>query len=171
MKVIETSDNDSEARMKAYFYALLMFACSICKLEADAIHLWFGRRASTRVRTQLMTSIYAKALVRKDYSGIVEEKKTEDSKPKTNDAANGSKDKKKENKDGRKNSSGADIGKIITLMSADTNRIVTTVSSAYFFYVSCPLLHRPPYIERTLYRALHFKSSLHQCFFISMLEE
>ena len=40
----------------------------------DAQHLWFGRRAGTRMRSELMAAIYDKALKRKDYSGITSEK-------------------------------------------------------------------------------------------------
>lgn len=43
--------------------------------QADVQHLWFGRRASTRIRSELMAAIYDKALKRKDYSGIVDENK------------------------------------------------------------------------------------------------
>jgi len=40
----------------------------------DAQHMFFGRRAGTRMRSELIASIYAKALKRKDYSGITSEK-------------------------------------------------------------------------------------------------
>lgn len=42
------------------------------KAEADVQHLWYGRRASTRIRSELMAAIYDKALKRKDFSGIVD---------------------------------------------------------------------------------------------------
>jgi hypothetical protein len=34
-------------------------------------HLWYARRASTRIRSELMAAIYDKALNRKDFSGVV----------------------------------------------------------------------------------------------------
>ena len=40
--------------------------------QVELQHLWYGRRASTRIRTELMASIYAKSLKRKDFSGIVD---------------------------------------------------------------------------------------------------
>jgi hypothetical protein len=43
--------------------------------QADVQHLWFGRRAATRIRSELMASIYEKALKRKDYSGIIDQHK------------------------------------------------------------------------------------------------
>lgn len=42
--------------------------------QADVHHLWYGRRAATRMRSELMASIYDKALKRKDFSGIIGEK-------------------------------------------------------------------------------------------------
>ncbi|KAG6821862.1 hypothetical protein H0H93_006937, partial [Arthromyces matolae] len=38
-------------------------------------HLWFGRRASTRIRSELMAAIYDKALKRRDFSGVVDKEK------------------------------------------------------------------------------------------------
>lgn len=48
---------------------------SIYQAQADLQHLWFGRRAATRMRSELMAAIYDKALKRKDYSGIVDKNK------------------------------------------------------------------------------------------------
>jgi len=44
----------------------------------DVQHLWYGRRSSTRIRSELMAAIYDKALKRKDYSGIVNKEKMEE---------------------------------------------------------------------------------------------
>ncbi|KIJ28632.1 hypothetical protein M422DRAFT_784503 [Sphaerobolus stellatus SS14] len=117
LKAIETPSNDEEWRTRAYFYALIMFVCEVCRIETEAVHLWYGRRATTRVRTQLITAIYAKSLVRKDYSGVAEKK--EDA---AKQASNETKAKKNK-KDVGTSSSGADIGKIVTLMSADATRV------------------------------------------------
>lgn len=59
----------------AYIYAFLAFLSTLCKAEADLQHLWFGRRVTTRVRSELMVAIYDKALKRKDFSGIVDKEK------------------------------------------------------------------------------------------------
>lgn len=99
-------------RSRAYIYAVLMFLASVAKAEADVQHLWFGRRASTRVRSELMAAIYVKALKRKDFSGVVGKESEDKDK---------SKDKKKnaEKEDGSgANKSGADTGKIVQLMAA-----------------------------------------------------
>ncbi|KAH9996005.1 P-loop containing nucleoside triphosphate hydrolase protein [Russula vinacea] len=75
--------------------------------EADVQHLWFGRRAATRLRSQLMAAIYDKALKRKDFSGIADDPKA-----------------------------GADVGKIVNLMAGDANRVAMTSSAMYFIYGS-----------------------------------
>lgn len=102
-----------------------------------------------------MAEIYAKALVRKDYSGIIEKKEGEQSsegstsqphskspsvsstserQPLLNgDGKKSQKSKKKEEE--IKNTSGADVGKIVNLMSGDANRLAMTISGAYFIYV------------------------------------
>ena len=67
---------DEQTRFKkvsqAYIYAFLAFLCTIARGEADLQHLWFGRRAATRIKSNLMTAIYDKALKRKDFSGIID---------------------------------------------------------------------------------------------------
>lgn len=107
-----------------------MFLSTVLKDEADVIHLWYGRRASTRVRTELMTAIYAKALVRKDFSGVIRD--NEDSAPhfSSNDKKSG------KEKRGKSKTTGADVGKIVNLMSGDAGEITTIVGTAYFYYVS-----------------------------------
>lgn len=57
---------------KPYIYAVLMFIFTLCKAEADVQHLWYGRRAATRIRSELMAAIYDKALKRKDLAGVVQ---------------------------------------------------------------------------------------------------
>ncbi|KAJ6468022.1 hypothetical protein C8R47DRAFT_1325922 [Mycena vitilis] len=56
----------------AYVYAFLMLLCAVLKAQSDLQHLWCGRRASTRIRVQLIAAVYDKALKRKDFSGIVD---------------------------------------------------------------------------------------------------
>ncbi|CAG8744004.1 1956_t:CDS:2, partial [Acaulospora colombiana] len=61
--------NPREIRARAYVYAILAFCASIIKAQSDLQHLWYGRRASTRIRSELMAAIYDKSLKRKDFSG------------------------------------------------------------------------------------------------------
>ena len=146
------NENNPEARARGYIYAFLAFLSLLCKAEADVLHLWHGRRASTRIRSELMASIYAKALVRKDYSGIIDPKDVEQRKndhkstsspdltPEST-ANKSNKHRKSESKEANgdtKNTQGADVGKIVQLMSGDANRVSQMVGGAYFIYVSFP---------------------------------
>ena len=114
-----------DKRAIAYVYAFLAFLSSLCKAQADVQHLWYGRRACTRIRTELMAAIYDKALKRKDFSGIVDkdaaEKKAKPPGAKADPKADDPK-------------AGADIGKIVNLMAGDANRCAMTVSAMYFIY-------------------------------------
>ncbi|KAJ7619721.1 P-loop containing nucleoside triphosphate hydrolase protein [Roridomyces roridus] len=95
----------------AYVYAGLMFLCSVLKAVFDVQHLWFGRRASTQVRSLLMAAIFEKTLKRKDFSGVV----TKD-------------------KEGKGSKGGAaDIGKIQNLMARDAEVVSNLVASIYSF--------------------------------------
>lgn len=68
----ESADERAKRISLAYVYAFLAFLATVCKAEADVQHLWYGRRATTRIRSSLMTAIYDKALKRKDFSGIID---------------------------------------------------------------------------------------------------
>ncbi|KAG8994024.1 hypothetical protein FRB90_000542, partial [Tulasnella sp. 427] len=130
LDIIESTPDSPtfQFRARAYVYAFLMFLASLGKAEADVQHLWFGRRASTRVRSELMAAIYVKALRRKDFSGVVG-KENEDK----------SKQNKGEKDDGTGASkAGADTGKIVQLMASDANRICNTFAGLYFIY-SAPM--------------------------------
>lgn len=110
-----------------------MFVCTVAKAEADVQHLWYGRRAATHIRSELMAAIYDKALKRKDFSGIVDKGEKKDDAP-----ANGPKsaeDKKKEEKaDDPK--AGADVGKIVNLMAGDANKVcVDIVAVSYVVFL------------------------------------
>ncbi|KAF9219839.1 P-loop containing nucleoside triphosphate hydrolase protein [Gyrodon lividus] len=128
-RILESfEDQTPEKRSQAYIYAFLAFLCTLLKAEADVQHLWFGRRAATRMRVELMAAIYDKALKRQDYSGVVD-------KDKVKEAA----DKKagispSENPTADDPKAGADVGKIVNLMAVDANRIAMMVSGAYLIY-------------------------------------
>ncbi|KAG8816885.1 hypothetical protein FRC17_000158 [Serendipita sp. 399] len=127
--------NPHEIRAQAYVFAVLAFLASILKAQSDVQHLWYGRRASTRMRSELMSAIFEKSLKRKDFSGSVN--KDDKSavtelrgKQKGKDGAKGKQDPKKP--DTKK--AGADIGKIVNLMSNDANRVSNTAASLYMLY-------------------------------------
>ncbi|EIW82712.1 multidrug resistance-associated ABC transporter [Coniophora puteana RWD-64-598 SS2] len=96
-------DPTPENQSRAVIYALLAFLCTVLKAQADVQHLWFGRRAATRIRVELVGAVYNKALKRVDYSGIVDN---------VNASAGGDEPL-----------AGADVGKIVNLMAVDANRV------------------------------------------------
>lgn len=128
------TDRSPEAMSKAYVYAFLAFLSSSLKAVSDLLHLWHGRRATVRIRSELTAAIYDKALRRKDASGVITAKEEE--------GADGEKKEKKSN---------ADTGKVVNLMAGklinsahgiieltvgDTNRIANTIAGAYYIYGS-----------------------------------
>ncbi|KZT66167.1 hypothetical protein DAEQUDRAFT_813713 [Daedalea quercina L-15889] len=113
-----------EKRALAYIYAVLAFLSTLCKAQADVQHLWYGRRAATRIRSELMAAIYDKALKRKDFSGLVDKGAGKSAKGPEVKASSKGDDPK----------AGADIGKIVNLMAGDANRISQVISGSYFIY-------------------------------------
>ncbi|THU84317.1 multidrug resistance-associated ABC transporter [Dendrothele bispora CBS 962.96] len=145
-RILAAIDNNptSADRSRAFIYAFLMCTSSLLKAECDVQHLWFNRRASTRIRSELMASIYDKALKRKDFSGVVNKDKEGTEKDKKDGDDDGKKkgkgkDKKKKEKEKDKQptddpKAGADVGKIVNLMAGDANRIAQIISGIYFIY-------------------------------------
>ncbi|KDQ49974.1 hypothetical protein JAAARDRAFT_42467 [Jaapia argillacea MUCL 33604] len=137
-RILDAIDTDSPTReqvTQAYIYAFLAFLSQLAKAQADVQHLWFGRRAATRIRSELMASIYDKALKRKDFSGIVDKDKLKPAPSANAGASTKSKKeqaKEKENADDPK--AGADVGKIVNLMAGDANRVSMTCSAMYMLY-------------------------------------
>lgn len=67
-------DPTDENIASGFVYASLAFLGTILKAESDVNHLWFSRRAAVRVKSELTSAIYEKALKRKDASGVGEGK-------------------------------------------------------------------------------------------------
>ncbi|KAJ6599295.1 hypothetical protein DFH09DRAFT_1130673 [Mycena vulgaris] len=129
-------------RRLAFLYAFLAFICQMAKSEADVMHFYYGRRASTRMRTELMIAIYDKALKRRDFAGVVDgEAKAEAKAVREGKAAkkdgktdpNTKPDKKEDGEDlGPK--SGAGLGKIVNLMSVDASTVCSVPFQMFFLY-------------------------------------
>ncbi|KAF8337342.1 multidrug resistance-associated ABC transporter [Cantharellus anzutake] len=133
-EILKTFESPTpEARSKGYIYAILSFVCLVCKAQADAQHLYFGRRAATRLRSELMASVYDKALKRRDVSGTFKKRKDDEEVKGHNKGSFFSSRSQLKNKP-TDDTSSADIGKVVNLMSGDANRVAIFVSSAYFFY-------------------------------------
>ncbi|KAF7365100.1 putative multidrug resistance-associated ABC transporter [Mycena venus] len=131
LDAIDHPDPTSRDKGMAYNYAGLMFICALLKAQFDAQHLWYGTRASTRIRTELMAAIYDKALKRKDFSGVTKKNATEPAVESTKTTAQ---QKAKPKEDENQATAGADIGKIVNLMSSDAEKIARIVNSMYFVY-------------------------------------
>ncbi|KAI0705448.1 multidrug resistance-associated ABC transporter [Earliella scabrosa] len=124
LDALDGNEPNPEKRAIAFIYAFLAFASSLAKAQADLQHLWIGRRACTRIRTELMAAIYDKALKRKDFSGIVDKHAEKDATPLGPEEDPEADDPKE----------GADIGKIVNLMAGDANSVSMIVSIMYFLY-------------------------------------
>ena len=107
----EISLSYPNGRGRAYLYAFLLFAFKILKSETDLQRLWCARRAAIRIRSELMSMIFMKSLKRKDVKVTVK---------KTDSSSTGS----------------ADTGKVMNLMSEDTGKISTCISTISLLYGS-----------------------------------
>ncbi|KAF7297333.1 ABC bile acid [Mycena indigotica] len=110
-RILDAFESQSNKQV-VYLYAVLIHCILLIvpQSQCDLNHFWFGRRAGTRLRSELMAAIYDKALRRVDLSGAVSNDKQEQSSP------------------------GADTGKIVNLMSSDATRISTQVINWYMIY-------------------------------------
>ncbi|KZP20510.1 hypothetical protein FIBSPDRAFT_932199 [Athelia psychrophila] len=148
-KILSELDNEQitqRDRSNAYLYAFLAFVFTLLKSQTDLTQLWIGRRAATRIRTELMAAIYAKALKRKDYSGVIDKDKQQEAADKKADAealvnntSAADKAKMKQAKAARADKAneargGADTGKIVTLMSVDAQRTAMAATMIHMVY-------------------------------------
>ncbi|KAJ6631472.1 multidrug resistance-associated ABC transporter [Mycena sp. CBHHK59/15] len=148
LDAVDTNNESEKDKGIAYIYAILMFVCSVCKAQCDVQHLWYGRRAASRMRSELMAAIYDKALKRKDFSGVIDKDKAQNAADKKAAAAAGTPpalskaekkakakaDKKIAEKADDPKAGAADTGKIVNLMAGDANRIAMQTSGFYFLY-------------------------------------
>ena len=140
-RILESiTDPTRENMTRAYVYATLMYLLSLLRGQTDVHYLWAGRRTFIRVRSELMISVYDKALRRKDFSGIAKsDKKDEDEDDKKkDDKKKGDKKDDKKSKDKAKTEEKkpkveADIGKIVQLMSVDADRIAQFTNWGFMF--------------------------------------
>ncbi|CAE6413166.1 unnamed protein product [Rhizoctonia solani] len=125
-------------RSDAYFFAIAAFVCQLIKSQSDLQHLYFSRRASVRVKGELVASVYEKALKRKDVTGAVQKNQEKDVKGKGKEAKS----------EAPQDSSSADVGKIVSLIAADSERVSRFVSMGPFIYdaplsviIACTMLY------------------------------
>ncbi|KAF8144221.1 ABC transporter type 1, transmembrane domain-containing protein, partial [Mycena galopus ATCC 62051] len=137
LDAIDTPTPTRRDKGTAYIYALLMLICAVLKAQIDLQHLWHSRRASTRLRVELIAAVYDKALKRKDFSGLVS-KDAADATHKPNahkptqpqtKAQKKAAALREEHADDPK--AGADTGKIVNLMAGDQTRVTMLVNNAW----------------------------------------
>ncbi|KIJ51976.1 hypothetical protein M422DRAFT_202944 [Sphaerobolus stellatus SS14] len=127
LTALTTLDIDPTSRPTTYIYVFFMFLTSLLRSEVDAYNIWFARRAAMRTRIELQTAVYTKALVRKDYSGIVNAPAARSTEGSTKESGE---------KSGNTNRAGADIGKIVNLMSNDATSIEFAIEIQYLYYAA-----------------------------------
>ncbi|TFK44030.1 multidrug resistance-associated ABC transporter [Crucibulum laeve] len=118
LDAIDTAEYNPSLRPTAYVYAFLAFVVSLVRAQVVVQQIWFGRRASIRVRSALMATIYEKSLKRKDLSGAI----------------SGKMEKESEAAQTEEGKSGADIGKIVNLMEGDAGQLSETIAEAHEIY-------------------------------------
>ncbi|QRW04429.1 ABC transporter [Ceratobasidium sp. AG-Ba] len=106
----------------AYLFAFAAFICQLVRSQCELQHLYFARRASVRIRGELIACVYEKALRHKDITGTVQPSDTK------------GKGKGKESKKAANEMAGADVGKIVSLVSTDSMRVARFVSTVQFVY-------------------------------------
>ncbi|KAJ7208590.1 hypothetical protein GGX14DRAFT_551298 [Mycena pura] len=124
-RILDSIDKRAPTRRDtgtAYMYAGLMLLCAVAKAQVDLQHLWCGRRASTRVRVELIAAVYDKALKRKDYSGLIDKDKARAVAERKRNGAGTAADEKADDP-----KAGADTGKIVNLMAGDQTRVSTII--------------------------------------------
>lgn len=99
-------------REKAYVYALLALVSMFAKTLAQQRHFHFARRIGMRLRSELTVDVFDKALRRKTTGGGT---RTEGTEPQEANAS---------------------VGKVITLVSEDTNRVLRMGCDSHLLYGS-----------------------------------
>lgn len=146
-RILEAIEGNGSATTKstAYLYAVLSLAAMIFKSQADLQHLFYGRRATVRIRGQLIASIYEKALRTRDMNGSLSGTKqagegdgNADDKPAKPSQGDSTAPSKAAATPTSSTNDDANIGKVVSLAAVDSIRIAAQCASAYLFY-SAPI--------------------------------
>ncbi|KAI8849966.1 P-loop containing nucleoside triphosphate hydrolase protein [Chytridium lagenaria] len=137
LTLLETPNVENKTA-KGWMYLLILFTCMGTKAVVDGQMYFFGRRVSIQVRSILVSEIYEKSLRRA--TGIVPPSVSTDKPAVETDAEDAEKkDEKKEEKKEEK-SEEASVGKIVTLMSVDAERIREFMSYSQRQFVQDPIV-------------------------------
>ncbi|TKY90680.1 hypothetical protein EX895_000678 [Sporisorium graminicola] len=127
-------DTIHPAKRRAFLYAFFALIVSVAKTQTDLQHLYYGRRASVRVKSELTLAIYDKSLRRKDISGSLH---TATSTAQAADSDQTDKSKDAKVKQGHEDDkSAASVGKLVNLMSTDANTISAAVTMLFMAYTA-----------------------------------
>ncbi|GAA5928190.1 hypothetical protein JCM1841_003816 [Sporobolomyces salmonicolor] len=107
-------------REKAYLYSFLAFVAMLSKTLAQQRHFHYARRIGMRLRSELTVAVFEKALRRKDAAGSTEHA---DYKSKQKAGANKGAEPER-----------ASVGKVVTLISEDTNRVLRMGCDSHLIY-------------------------------------
>lgn len=124
------------AKKRAFLFAFLALLASVIKTQTDLQHLYYSRRASVRIKSELTLAIYDKALRRRDVSGSLQSVSSTDTTDLPGKSDKGKDQKQKQGKDDDDHRSAASVGKVVNLMSTDTNTIASTVTALYMGYAA-----------------------------------
>ncbi|KAI3483594.1 hypothetical protein L1887_53510 [Cichorium endivia] len=144
-------DSIDPARKRAFLFAVFALLASLVKTQTDLQHLYYSRRASVRIKTELTLAIYDKGAPSQGHLGLVAERHIHcqrragglnrrtwtprrTRRMETPEAAKKAKQQQQEEED----KSAASVGKVVNLMATDANSISTTVTALYMGY-SAPL--------------------------------
>ncbi|CDR36136.1 RHTO0S01e15060g1_1 [Rhodotorula toruloides] len=102
-------------REKAYLYTFLAFLSALLKTLAQQRHFHYARRIGMRLRSELTVALFEKALKRREKAGV-EEKKAEDGSAEEPEPG------------------AASVGKVITMISEDVNRVLRMGCDSHLIY-------------------------------------
>ncbi|GEM08696.1 ATP-binding cassette transporter [Rhodotorula toruloides] len=103
-------------RERAYLYTFLAFLSALLKTLAQQRHFHYARRIGMRLRSELTVALFEKALKRREKAGVEEKK-----------ADKGRMEEEPEQ-------SAASVGKIITMISEDVNRVLRMGCDSHLIY-------------------------------------
>lgn len=108
-QVLESLALPPPARYGAIKWALLALLFDYVAAQLNAIHTFHANRALQRMRSQILSALHEKTLVRKDMSGVATQQKSRVD-------------------DDDKDYSGASTGRIVNMLSGDTGNVINSLT-------------------------------------------
>lgn len=108
-QILESLALPEQARYASFKWALLALVTDYISAQLDALHLFHANRAISRMRSQLVSALHEKTLLRTDQSGVVKPHKTR-------------------MEDHEQDYSGASTGRIVNLLSSDISYTISMLT-------------------------------------------